>query len=52
MVFLFYKIAKELGASPIAIVIALGIIGTYMGKIYSETKARPRYIVESFINEE
>ncbi len=32
--------------------IALGILGTYVGKIYSETKARPRYIVESFINEE
>lgn len=34
------------------ITVALGILGTYTGKIYSETKARPRYIVESFINEE
>jgi glycosyltransferase involved in cell wall biosynthesis len=28
----------------------IGIIGEYIGKIYSETKARPRYIIESFIN--
>jgi len=26
--------------------IALGVIGTYIGKIYLETKARPRYIIE------
>lgn len=31
--------------------IALGVIGEYIGKIYMETKARPRYIVESFLNE-
>lgn len=30
--------------------IALGVIGEYIGKIYMETKARPRYIVESFLN--
>lgn len=34
------------------LMIGLGMIGTYVGKIYSETKARPRYIIESFINEE
>lgn len=34
------------------ITLALGVMGTYVGKIYSETKARPRYIIESFINEE
>lgn len=33
------------------ITVALGIMGTYVGKIYSETKQRPRYIIESFINE-
>lgn len=29
--------------------LSLGIIGEYIGKIYLETKERPRYIVESFI---
>ena len=26
--------------------LSLGIIGEYIGKIYSETKARPRFIIE------
>jgi len=30
----------------------IGIIGEYIGKIYSETKARPRYLVEEFLNRE
>lgn len=30
-------------------IFSLGIVGEYVGKIYLETKARPRYIVESFI---
>ncbi len=30
--------------------ISLGVIGEYIGKIYSESKARPRYIIESVIN--
>ena len=28
---------------------SLGIVGEYVGKIYLEAKARPRYIVQSFI---
>lgn len=31
--------------------LALGIIGEYIGKIYNETKARPKFIVESFLDE-
>ena len=30
--------------------IALGIIGEYIGKIYMEAKQRPRFIVEQFLN--
>lgn len=32
------------------ILLALGVVGEYVGKVYLETKGRPRYIVESFIN--
>lgn len=32
--------------------LALGIIGEYIGKIYEEVKHRPRYIIEEFINEQ
>lgn len=31
-------------------ILSIGIIGEYIGKIYLETKARPRYIIEDFIN--
>lgn len=30
--------------------LALGIIGEYIGKIYTEVKDRPRYIIDKFIN--
>lgn len=30
--------------------LSLGVIGEYIGKIYSETKARPRFIVEQVLN--
>jgi glycosyltransferase involved in cell wall biosynthesis len=32
--------------------IAIGLIGEYVGKIYEEVKSRPRYIIESILNEE
>lgn len=31
--------------------LAIGIIGEYIGKIYMETKSRPRFIIEEFLNE-
>lgn len=31
------------------IMISLGVIGEYIGKIYLETKARPRFIIEEYI---
>lgn len=30
-------------------IFSLGIVGEYVGKIYMETKARPRYIIEAMI---
>ena len=33
------------------ILLSLGVVGEYVGKIYLETKARPRFMVEQFINE-
>ncbi len=32
--------------------LCLGLIGEYVGKVYSEVKRRPRYIIENFLNEE
>lgn len=31
------------------VLFAIGIVGTYIGKIYLETKKRPRYIVEEYL---
>lgn len=31
--------------------IALGLVGTYIGKIYSEVKRRPRFIIEEYKND-
>ncbi|MEG0297587.1 MAG: glycosyltransferase family 2 protein [Clostridium sp.] len=30
--------------------LCLGVIGEYIGKIYNETKARPKYIIEKVVN--
>lgn len=30
-------------------ILSLGVIGEYLGKIYSETKARPRFIIEKVV---
>lgn len=32
--------------------ICIGLIGEYIGKIYAETKQRPKYLIEEIINEE
>ena len=32
------------------VLLSLGIIGEYIGKIYLETKERPKFIIEEFIN--
>ena len=32
--------------------LSLGVIGEYIGKIYAEAKRRPRYIIESILNQE
>lgn len=32
--------------------LALGVIGEYIGKIFVEVKHRPRYIIQEFLNEE
>ncbi len=33
------------------ILLSLGVVGEYIGKIYMETKERPRFIIEKFLNE-
>ena len=34
------------------ILLSRGVVGEYIGKIYLETKARPRFIVEEFLHED
>ncbi len=31
-------------------ILCLGVIGEYLGKMYKETKARPRYLIEQSFN--
>lgn len=33
------------------ILLSIGVVGEYVGKIYLETKARPRYIIEEFLDD-
>lgn len=33
------------------LILSVGIVGKYIGKIYLEAKARPRYLIESFLND-
>ena len=30
--------------------LSLGVIGEYIGKIYSETKHRPRFVIDRYLN--
>jgi hypothetical protein len=32
--------------------LAIGVIGEYIGKVYLETKHRPKYIIEKYLNDE
>ena len=32
--------------------LAIGIIGEYIGKVYLETKQRPKFIVEEYLKDE
>lgn len=32
--------------------LSLGVVGEYVGKIYLESKARPRFIIENFLNDD
>lgn len=34
------------------LLLSIGVVGEYIGKIYLETKGRPRYLVETFLNDE
>ena len=55
----YFMGATETGWASLAIsiwaigglqLLAIGIIGEYIGKIYLESKRRPRYIIEKYIN--
>ena len=34
------------------ILLSLGVIGEYIGKIYLETKARPRFLIREVLDDE
>lgn len=33
-----------------ALMVSIGVVGEYVGKIYLESKRRPNYIIESFLD--
>lgn len=50
---LMYGISFVIGAMTIlsgVIILCMGVVGEYIGKIYAESKARPRYAVDVFLN--
>jgi len=32
-------------------IFCIGMLGEYLGKTYSEVKARPRYVIEKVVNQ-
>ena len=48
----WYVVAGTLWMLAGVQLLAAGIVGSYVGKIYQETKARPRYFIETFTGEE
>ena len=50
---LMYAISFILGGMTVLsgiIILCIGVVGEYVGKNYFETKARPRYAVDVFLN--
>lgn len=57
----YFMGATEVGWASLAVsiwaigglqLLAIGVVGEYIGKIYLETKRRPRYIVETYLGDE
>jgi hypothetical protein len=46
------SIACSLWAIGGLILLALGVIGEYIGKIYMETKARPRFLIRQVLDDQ
>ena len=34
------------------ILVSLGVVGEYVGRMYMETKARPRFFIDKFLNKD